>query len=125
MAERQKPRDGMRDIGRIHNEQYNEPAGAVKVLGPTLGQLIPIGALDSAKNLTDPGKLIAIWNSGTSAHNVAFGSDSSVAAPTGPANGIAVPPGVYTVLAAGPNLWVIADDAEVFGYIIVDDSYLK
>lgn len=83
---------------------------------------IILGALNVAVKVGE-GCQIRIWNNDTAAHFVKFG-DSTVTAPTTPADGIPVPPKDYVLLGMGENTHIIADSAQVFGYRIAPNSTL-
>ena len=100
---------------------YNRPAGGLKTIHIN-GMLTPIGDIATRKDLGTPGALVAIFNPGTQPHYVKFGN-GTVTAPTGGADGIAVPPNSYVSLACGMDTYLIAD-GQCFAYLIEDDSYL-
>lgn len=99
---------------------YNDPTGGLKTLNLN-GYLTVIGACGSAQQ-SPASKLVAFFNNTTSVHFVAFGTTSSVAVPTGPANGIPIPPNSYMYLSTGPNNYFISDSSSVFAYAITDST---
>lgn len=76
--------------------------------------LTPVGAIAPAVRIGESTPIL-VFNSGASIAYVAFGAQT-VAAPTGPANGIPVLPNEKLMLNSGPNAWIIASSAAVFGY---------
>lgn len=100
---------------------FNKYAGALKTL-PLEGQLQPLGPANSAINC-DLGDVIAFYNDSSSAKYVAFG-DSTVSAPTGPTNGIALKPNDYTYLSVGMNNYFISNSSSVYAYKLIDDTTL-
>lgn len=117
---RTKETDKIRGFSNIPDMEYNEPAGAIKVLGPIVGKLVPAGAADSERRF-EAGVTIAFFNSDTVVHWVAFGA-TGLAAPTGYADGIPLAPRQFTVLAAGADTAAISDSAGVFAYWVIDES---
>jgi hypothetical protein len=99
---------------------FNQQAGAMKQLGPILGNLTILGALGSAVGV-DLGSLVAIYNNSSSVAWAAMGTTSAMAAPTGGADGIALPPNQYTILALYDKNFVRCSAATCFGYLINDD----
>ena len=81
-----------------------------------------LGALNTAVNV-GYGVQLRIYNNDSAVHYVAFG-DSTVAAPSSPANGIPVPAGQYILLGSGENTHVRSDSNTVFGYEIDPNSKL-
>jgi hypothetical protein len=100
---------------------YNDRAGAYKMLGPILGKVSILGALNAAVG-AERGDLIAVFNNSATVAFVATGTTSGLSAPTGGANGIALAPNSYTIIAMGDDNWIRASAATVFGYKILDDS---
>jgi hypothetical protein len=120
MAGRQKPTDKTQGIAKVADVEYNEYAGAKKVLGPILGKLIPIGSASSQKSI-DPGSTVAFYNINSSTKYVKIGTGTLIA-PTGPTNGIPLPPLSYTILAMGSDNAFISDHADVYAFEVLDDS---
>jgi hypothetical protein len=123
--QRQKDNINVRGPGAIGEMRWNELAGADKVL-PVNGRFKKpfLGALDTAKEVVGgKGMTVAVYNNSASVAWVDTGN-SSVAAPSGGTNGIAVPPNSYVYVAMGEDLWIRASAATVFGYELDDDSYL-
>lgn len=120
MAGRQKPTDKTQGIAKVADVEYNEHAGAKKVLGPILGKLVPLGSASSLKKI-DPGSTVAFYNANSSTKYVKIGS-GTITAPTGPADGIALPPLSYTLLAMASDNAFISDHADVCAYEVLDDS---
>lgn len=120
MAGRQKPTDKTQGMAKVADIEYNEHSGAKKVLGPILGKLVPLGSASSQKNV-DPGSTVAFYNSNSATKHVKIGT-GTLSAPTGAANGIALPPLSYTLLAMGSDSAFISDHADVFAYEVLDDS---
>lgn len=102
------------------NLTYNDKAGAFKQLGPIKGHLIPMGNLGT-QVLVNAGSTIWVFNSDTAIHYVITGA-SGLAAPTGPANGIPVPPGEYICISNAGDNGIRSDSALVFGYLVDDET---
>ena len=100
---------------------YNDKSGALKTLGTTKGHLLPIGALNPGKEIA-LGSMVHVFNSDTAIHYVITGEAGVVTAPTGPANGIPVPPGEYIAISMGQDQEIISDSATVFGYLVDDET---
>ena len=114
------------DHQEIANNEYNQISGAEKNLnvGP---KLIPRGLIITASATafgSGNGKIIEVYNN--SAATLFFNSgDSSLAAPTGPANGIAVPANSYRLYAMGADTHLRSNDAtDLFFYEVDDDTQL-
>jgi hypothetical protein len=123
---RKQSGEDARGVGEIQQVEYNEKAGAKKVLGPILGKLVRTpggspGVITTAASMSSAGKLVALFNNSASVAWALTG-DSSVAVPTS-ANGIALPPNAYTILALGPHTHVRADVGTVVAYEIEDNTY--
>lgn len=119
---RQKPTDKIRGIAAISDIAYNEQAGANKIVGPIVGKLRILGAANTLKKI-DPGATVAFYNNSATTAWVAIGQDATPpSAPTGGADGIALKPNDYTILALGNNNCFIANAATVFAYEVEDDS---
>jgi hypothetical protein len=99
---------------------FNQQSGAMKQLGPILGNVSILGPLNAAVGV-DLGSLVAIFNDSSTVAWAAMGTTASVAAPTGGANGIALRPNDYTILALYNNNYIICSTATCFGYLINDD----
>jgi hypothetical protein len=100
---------------------FNQYAGGAKVMGPLFGTVQKfLGALGAAVG-TDLGVLVAVFNDSTTVSYVALGTTSAVAAPTSPANGIAIPPNSYLIVPMGTNNWIISNAATTYGYWLQDD----
>lgn len=106
------------------NLGFNQQAGAHKVLGPILGNVSNLGALNTAKFASARGKLIAVYNNSASTAFAKTG-DASVTAPTGGADGICLTPNSYTIIALFQDTHIITNAATCFGYEIVDDTYVN
>ena len=122
MNRRNRPGPSVIGAQKAMDMAYNDESGGLKVVGQILGDLQPIGAI-SAIQKTEQGKTIALFNSDTAIHWVKFG-DASVAAPTGFADGLPVPPGQYSFFSVGRNCGFRSDSALVFAYVLQDDTTL-
>ena len=100
---------------------YNDRAGALKTLGPILGKVSMLGALNAAKG-AEQGDLIAVYNNSGAVSFVKTGTTSAVTAPVGAADGVPVPPNSYIIIAMGEDNYIIASAATTFGYKILDDT---
>ena len=81
--------------------------------------LKPIGQINTAKKVGQSCPVI-VFNSGAAVAYIAFG-DSSVSAPTGPANGIPVLPNEKFVVNSGKHTHIISNSANAYGY--TGDNY--
>lgn len=120
MAGRDKASGKIKGIAKTADITYNEQAGAQKMLGPILGRLSYIGAANTQKSL-DLGKLVAFFNNDTAVHFIKIGN-GTLSAPTGPADGIPLPAGVYTILSMWTDRSFISDSLNVHAYLIEDDT---
>jgi hypothetical protein len=120
---RQKPTISAQGLAKAAEVEYNQYAGAKKVMGPILGKLEPLGAANPAVSV-NRGSTIAFWNSDTAVHYVAMGTPpgTTPTTPTSPANGIPLPPSEYTILAMGQDNTFISDSALVYAFEVLDDS---
>lgn len=122
--QRQKANKDIRGTNNIDDLEHNNEAGARKTI-KTMGHLIVLGAVPTASvlDLQDSGKTISLWNSDTATHYVKIG-DSSITAPAGAADGIALPGGQYTTITLTSETCIRADAAsKVFAYEVEDSSY--
>lgn len=101
------------NLGSIHQNTYSDDAKVLRV-AETGHNLAPKGAIATAVKVGD-GQPVMVFNSDTNPHYVKFG-DESVAAPSGPANGIPIPAGQFLVLNSGANMWIRSDSATVYAY---------
>jgi len=125
MADRPKPRfvTSPSEAGQL---QYNEHAMALRQLDA--GGHYPLeapyflGAIGTAKRC---GKFASVRVANTAATGafVAFGVDNTLAAPTGIADGLYIPPNSVVYLSAGENAWIRASAATVQGAVL-KDSYV-
>jgi len=110
-----------RDAQEISAAQYDVNVGAQK--NYEVGKLLrPLGDLATAKS-ANPGATIYCYNEDTATHWVKTGA-SAVAAPTGSANGIPIPPTSYFAVATGMDSFIRSDSNKVFGFLLYDDSEL-
>ena len=100
---------------------FNQEAGAIKSLGPILGRVRIMGALNVAKNASKMGRLIAVYNNSAVTAFVATGTVSTLSAPTGGTDGICLRPFDYTVVVMSTDTWIISNVGTVFGYEIIDE----
>ena len=120
---REKVGNDVKGANRATDIAYNDWAGAAKVLGPLQGVLSILGALNAGVSVAQLGATIAVYNNSATTAFVALYPQTG-AAPTGGANGIALPPFAYTYVCMGANQFIIASAATVFGYQVIDESYL-
>lgn len=118
---RKKASDAATGGNDVLDISYNRYVGGLKMI-PVQGQLTVLGSLAAAVALPDIGTLVAVFNPTAAPLYVKFGA-AAVTAPTGGADGIAIPAGQYITLAAGNNTHIISNGA-VFGYVIEDDTFL-
>lgn len=123
--ERKKAGIDIRGPQTIGEQRWNEPAGADKVL-PVNGLFRKpyLGPLTNAVEVSEKGKTVAVYNDSAVTAYVATG-DSTLTAPTSAANGIAVPPYEYMYVSMGEDLWVRGSASTVYGYEMVDDTYIS
>lgn len=124
MTLRQKVSADLVDLPRIGNVEYNPKAGALKVLGPIMGSLVPKGECSAGLGMERAGATCAFFNNGEEVHFIAFGTAVGMTAPTGPADGVPVPPGQFIVLAFGDKLACKSDTSDVYAYLVEDESYI-
>lgn len=118
---RSKPSQDRYGADMATEDAFNQYSGAVKVMGPVFGVVEKfLGALNAAVGV-DLGSLVAVYNNTASTSFVALGTSNAVAAPTSPANGIAIPPNSYLIIPMGNNNWIISNVATTFGYLLEDD----
>jgi hypothetical protein len=121
-GKRHKPRDQVIGGNEAIDESYNNYAGALKQLGPIVGQLTPIGDASAAALNATQGALIAFYNpSGTVAY-VKFGATNAVTAPTDGTNGIALVPNQYTIMPVPLGTPWFKASATAYAYLVADDS---
>src|SRR5271157_636139 len=120
---REKVGNDVKGANRATDIAYNDWAGAAKVLGPLQGVLTILGALNSGVSIAQKGATIAVYNNSGSTAFVALYAQTG-AAPSSGANGICLPPNSYTYVCMGANQFIISNAATVFGYQVVDESYL-
>lgn len=99
---------------------YDQYSSALRMQGPILGKVLIMGALNTAKSPSKHGALIAVYNNSATTAWAKTG-DSTVTAPAGGTDGIALKPNDYTILAMGTDTHIITSTATCFGYEIVDD----
>jgi hypothetical protein len=121
---REKVGNDIKGANRATDMSYNDWAGALKVLGPVQGVFKILGALDAGVQTPQFGATVAVYNNSTTTAFVAVYPQTG-AAPTGGANGIAVPPNSYIYVSMGANQFIIANAATCFGYQVIDESYLS
>jgi len=117
---RNKPQDFIRGGMTIQDLVFNERAGAYKVIGPILGDVIIKGSLATAVQVM-AGSLIAVFNNSAAVAFVKTG-DATVTAPTDGSNGIPIKPYDYLIISMGENSYIISNTADVFGYLINDET---
>ena len=87
------------------------------------GKLQILGSLSTAV-CVPLGSIVRVFNNGVALHYVKIG-DSTVTAPTTPANGIPVPIGQYVTVNTADNQYIRSDNASVYGYLLVRDSQFE
>ncbi len=102
---------------------FNQQAGALKMLGPIIGKLIPLGDGATARAMSQRGKLAAVYNT-TAGTLFAKTGDSTVAAPTGGTDSVCLPPLSYTIIALDQDTHV-RTSASCFVYEVVDDTHVN
>ena len=135
--ERKIPGDKVRDSGTIKNAEYNEQAGAGKVVevGP---RLIPLN-LDGVNFTTDAstiralshqGKCLAVYNTTGTVGSITLGesaAQSSLAAGVTDAGGhVGIPciPNGWTRISCGKSQWVISSAATLLVFQVDDDTHI-
>jgi len=110
-----------RDAQEISAAQYDVNVGAQR--NYEVGKLLtPMGALDAAKPAFR-GATVYVFNNTLAVHWVKTGG-AAVAAPTSCADGIPIPAGGYFAVGTGMDDYIRSDSANVFGYLLADDSEL-
>lgn len=97
---------------------FNQYAGAFKMLGPILGKATVLGPLTTAVDV-GLGALVAVYNDSAATAFVASGTSAVAVASV--ANGYAIPPNSYIIIATGEDGWVRGSGATVYGYKIKED----
>jgi len=103
---------------------FNQHSGAMKQLGPILGYPTILGALNAAVGV-ELGSIVAVYNNSATTAWAKLGTTNAVTAPTGGADGIALKPMDYTLIAVYTNNYIICSAATCFGYLINDDLKLN
>lgn len=98
---------------------FNQYAGGFKTI-PMSGFLKPLGDASVVRKV-EPGSVIALYNNTSTTAFAKIGDNSSLAAPTGGADGICLRPNDYTVVSVAEFNGIIANTANVFAYLVVDD----
>jgi hypothetical protein len=102
------------------DDSFNQQGGGFKVIGPILGNPKILGALNAAVGV-DLGSLVAVFNDSSTVAWAAIGPNNSVAVPSGGANGIALKPNDYTIIAMYNSNYIVCSAATCFGYLLNDD----
>lgn len=129
LRKRQRTKAGIDTKGpqAIGEQRWNDMAGADKVL-PVHGRFKTpyLGALGAAKEVVGgKGMTVAVYNDSAVTAFVATGPTSSLAAPTGAADGVAIPPFSYHYIQMGEHLWIRSNVATTYGYELDDDTYIS
>ena len=98
---------------------FNQYAGGMVSVGPTLGKLIPLGDASTAKDTGGAGNIVAIYNP-TAGTLFAKTGQSDVSAPTSGAADICLRPNDYTIISLGEDTHV-RTSATAFAYTIKGD----
>jgi hypothetical protein len=106
------------------DDSFNQQGGGFKVIGPILGNPKILGALSAAVGV-DLGSIVAVYNNSAATAWAAIGPTSAVAVPTGGANGIALKPNDYTIIAMYNSNYIVCSAATCFGYLINDDLLMS
>ena len=110
------------DPNEVASIQHNPYVGAQKTM--EMGHKFTIlGALDTARGV-GRGLTVGCFNNSAAVVFVATG-DASMAAPTGPADGIPVPAYSYVFVALGQDNTIISNSANCFGYLVQDDTVIR
>jgi hypothetical protein len=112
------------DQGAITSVEHNVLAGAKKsvLVGPAL---TIVGTLGSARSVGIGASLWIYNNSATVGFVRVFAPGESASAPTGLADGIAVPPNSYIYLNTGTKMSIIGSAATLGCYLVQDDTRLN
>ena len=128
------------DVPNIHNNSYNNAAGAEK--NTDVGKyLVPLNINGStfttdattARTLPSKGRNLAVYNKDTAVHAITLGDGVVVLAALAigvvdnatKRVGIACKPGDWTYIACYEQVQVISDNANLVVYLIEDDSFIK
>lgn len=120
---REKAGNEIKGANRATDIAYNDAAGAAKVIGPLQGVLKILGALNAGVQVPQKGATMAVFNNSAAVAFVALGAQTA-SAPSSPANGIPIPPYSYIYVCMGINQFIISNVATVFGYQVIDETYL-
>lgn len=128
--ERQKPTEKVKGMHKAADLAFNEQAGALKVLGGILGELQRLFSFDvAAKNLVEPFKnadLIAFYNDGATTAWLTTGDNDTAAPAATSANGIALKPNDYTILAMPDGTTNLnCSVTTVVAYLVKDDTFYR
>lgn len=122
MLTRRKARENQAGQTISLDYAYSDTSGTFKVL-QGYGAPAPLGAIATALPIS-LGTTLMFFNADTAVHYVAFGVNSSMAAPSSPANGMPIPPGALVVMNSGPTgAAVRSDSSQVYAYSVGDESY--
>lgn len=117
------------DSGSVDAASFNWQAGGQKniEIGPSLQILGTLNGTGSLKKV-GYGKSVRVYNNSASVGWIAFfdvaGGDTP-AAPTGLADGIAVPANSYITVSSGTKDSIVGSAATLGAYLIIDDSSVK
>lgn len=116
--------EAMSGISNIPMHQYNDQAGAQKVLGPIIGALKRLPDAVTAQELDHGGKIIAVYNNSASvAWLTSADKKANVVAPTS-VNGIALRPNDYTHVALGADRAFQVSASTAICYEVIDDTFI-
>ena len=128
--ERQKPTEKVKGMHKAADLAFNEQAGAFKFLGGIMGDLLRMFVFDvAAKDLPEPfknGGLVAFYNDGAVTAWLTTGDNTAAAPAASSANGIALKPNDYTILAMPDGTTnVNCNVSTVVAYLVQDDTYYR
>jgi len=122
---RQKIGEKIKGVSKTSDIVYNDQAGANKTIGMILGALEPKGAIGASTSLpSNKAPLIAVYNdtNATAWVKTQNGAIGAAAA----AGDIAIPPYSYiTIAAIEGHSHIRASSADVYMYVIQDDSFIN
>lgn len=123
-GQRQKQNQHIRGPGNVNDNEYNEKAGAKKVL-PLGGKFIKpyLGALNAGVQTTlGAGSTVAVYNNSAATVFVTTGV-AGLSAPTNATDGIPVSAFSWFYVSMGPDTHIRSSSANAFGYELDDDTY--
>ena len=99
---------------------HNPYMGVTKVFSIDMGKAQKMGAIN-AVTFVGECKIVALFNNSATVAFVNVGN-SSVPAPSSPADGFPIKPFDYLVLSTFDDDYIISNSANVYAYLLADDN---